>query len=160
MEYETNTNETSSSNLKKKRQSKKEKKIADVEQATNSDRNIKKWQSPFKDVSSQMKEILKDVAKIPTVEDVDIENVLAAIGMGIIPDRFGMEVSVDTRIKALTELSKIRNEKAKREALMEEQVNIEEEFVTADNFIVKQREQVESDEEELEDANTTDSAFE
>lgn len=47
------------------------------------------------------KAILKEISKLPTMDEQQMTNLLTAIALGMIPDRFGLDISLDTRLKAI-----------------------------------------------------------
>lgn len=60
----------------------------------------KKSPSPYAD-KNKMKSILKDLGKLPDMTDEELDKLLYAMALGLIPDRFGLEISADTKIKAI-----------------------------------------------------------
>ncbi len=89
---------------KKEKNSKKEKKKQELKPASNSG----KYTSPLKDASKVSKKLLKDIGKIPKMSTDDMEKYLQAIALGIIPDRFGMEPSLDTKVNAIKVLKDMK----------------------------------------------------
>ena len=73
--------------------------------------NTGKPVDPLKGASKDVKKILSSLGKLPPMGQDEIEKLLQAIALGLIPDKFGMDASLDTRIRALTELNKMREEK-------------------------------------------------
>ena len=61
----------------------------------------------------KIKDTLALIDVIPTITDEQQENYLMAIAMGLVPDRFGLDAGLDTRLKALDQLNKIRQAKQK-----------------------------------------------
>ena len=92
---------------REKEKSTKKEKEKNLPKASNSG----KYTGELKTVSKDIKAIIKDIGKVPKLDQEEIEKLLQAIALGLIPDRFGMEASLDTRVKALTELNKMREEK-------------------------------------------------
>lgn len=82
--------------MKKEKTIKKEKK-EQLKPATNSG----KYESPLKGLNKISKQLIKDIGKIPKMSTDDMEKYLQAIALGIIPDRFGMEPSLDTKVNAI-----------------------------------------------------------
>lgn len=60
----------------------------------------KKSPAPYAD-KAKMKSILKDLGKLPDMTDEELDKLLYAMALGLIPDRFGLEISADTKIKAI-----------------------------------------------------------
>lgn len=61
----------------------------------------------------KIKDTLALIDVIPTITDEQQEQYLMAIAMGLVPDRFGLDAGLDTRLKALDQLNKIRQAKQK-----------------------------------------------
>lgn len=104
----------------KKRNLKKEKKEPSLTPAKNSE----KYTSPAKNKVKNVKSYLKDLGKIPSLSSEEMEKLLSLVVLGMVQDRFGMEVSLDTRLKALELLNKlyIDRESQKRELTEENQI--------------------------------------
>lgn len=97
----------------KKEKADKKKKISvnDLEPATNSVPRPKANKSIYSQTAKEMKAILKDLSHIPKVEEGDMEKMLVAIAYGLVPDRFGLEAGLDTRLKAFEQLQKLQQAK-------------------------------------------------
>lgn len=63
--------------------------------------------------AKEAKAILKDLGKLPQITPEETTKLLQAIALGLVPDRFGMEVSLDTRLKAIQILQQNANEQNK-----------------------------------------------
>lgn len=97
--------------MKKEKTIKKEKK-EQLKPATNSG----KYASPLKGLNKISKQLIKDIGKIPLMSTDDMEKYLQAIALGIIPDRFGMEPSLDTKVNAIKVLKDLKqNDKTSHE---------------------------------------------
>ena len=90
--------------VKKRKTPQKEKKEVALKPASNTG----KYTSPLKDVSKVSKTLLKDIGKIQIMSKEDLEKYLQAIALGIIPDRFGMEPSLDTKVNAIKVLKDLK----------------------------------------------------
>ena len=97
----------------KKEKADKKKKISvnDLEPATNSVPRPRANKSIYSQTAKEMKAILKDLSHIPKVEEGDMEKMLIAIAYGLVPDRFGLEAGLDTRLKAFEQLQKLQQNK-------------------------------------------------
>ena len=82
--------------------------VESLQPATNSDAKIQKTPSSKIDIAKQTKQVIKDFAKVPIATNEDLEKMLTAIAFGIIPDRFGLEAGLDTRLKALDQIAKLK----------------------------------------------------
>ena len=91
------------------------------------------------------KAYLKDLAKIEPITTEQLESYLTAMLLGVIPDRFGLEVTADTKMKAAKSLMDLREIKLREQSMQTEEdlSNI------AIEFVVKQKKQV--DEEQIEE---------
>lgn len=100
------------------------------------------------------KTMLKDIEEVQLLTGEQLEKYLTAMAMGLIPDRFGLEASFDSRIKAFKELINLQNAKqlqTKRDDEAEQITN-----ATEIVFRVKQADAIVKpvEEEEVEDADT------
>lgn len=87
----------------KEKNSKKEKQQVEhntVKASTKKTLKKKNSPSPYAD-KNKMKSILKDLGKLPDMTDEELDKLLYAMALGLIPDRFGLEISADTKIKAI-----------------------------------------------------------
>lgn len=66
--------------------------------------------SNFQKLPKIPKAMLKDIDKMPVMTMEQMEKYLTAVALGIIPERFGMESSLDTRMKAMQELNKMKQQ--------------------------------------------------
>lgn len=98
---------------KKRKTSQKEKR----ELITNSNPE-KKPLIEYKDAAKEAKAIMKQLGKVQVLDDQQIKSLLTLTALGLVKDRFGMEISADTRLKAISELSKINEAEKNREAKM------------------------------------------
>ena len=95
------------SNEKEKKPSKKRKKIdlGEFTPATNSQltpRAEKKPKSIFAEKKKEMTSLLRDIGKLPEMSDDELKKLLMAIALGLVPDQFGLEASIDTKLKAIS----------------------------------------------------------
>lgn len=123
--------------MKKEKTLKKEKN-KQLKPATNSG----KYTSPLKDVSKVSKKLLKDIGKIPKMSTDDMEKYLQAIALGIIPDRFGMEPSLDTKVNAIKVLKELKFQEDKSKGENEEQKQID----VAANILTRIKESTKNEE--------------
>lgn len=83
------------------------------------------------------KKYLDDLRNVEPLSPEDLEKYYTAVILGIVPDRFGLEVSVDTKLKAVKGLSELREAKLREQAVMNE---AEQETFACD-FVIKQKQQ-------------------
>lgn len=76
--------------------------------ASNSGKIIKP--KPLEGVAKDAKAILKQLGKVPSLNPEDTSKLLTAVALGLVKDRFGMDASLDTRLKAIDCLNKINND--------------------------------------------------
>lgn len=84
------------------------------------------------------KKYIQDLESIEALTPEQLEKYYTAVILGIIPDRFGLEVSVDSKLKAAKGLMDLRENKLKEQVISNEQ----EEVALAIDFVIKQKEQV------------------
>lgn len=92
---------------------------------------------------------LNDLNNVEALTPEQLEKYYSAIILGLIPDRFGLEVSIDEKLKAAKGLSELRQNKLKEQAIQ----NMEEQEAFAIDFVIKQKQQVDemTQEEQEED---------
>ena len=99
------------------------------------------------------KKYLDDLRAVEALSPDDLEKYYTAVILGIIPDRFGLEASVDTKLKAAKGLTELREAKLREQTVVNEQ----EQEVFACDFVIKQKQQADelfdtpSEIEEIED---------
>lgn len=99
------------------------------------------------------KKYLEDIRNVEPLSPEDLEKYLTAVILGIVPDRFGLEVSQDTKLKAVKGLTELREAKLREQTVVNEQ----EQEVFACDFVIKQKQQADelfdtpSEIEEIED---------
>lgn len=99
------------------------------------------------------KKYLDDLNKVEALTPDQLEKYYTAIILGIIPDRFGLEASVDTKLKAAKGLTELREAKLREQTV----ANEAEQEIFACDFVIKQKQQADelfdapSDIEEVED---------
>lgn len=98
------------------------------------------------------KAYLKDLANIEPITTEQLESYLTAMLLGVIPDRFGLEVTADTKMKAAKSLMDLREIKLREQSMQTEEdlSNI------AIEFVVKQKKQVDDDSVETDESNEDD----
>lgn len=98
------------------------------------------------------KAYLKDLANIEPITTEQLESYLTAMLLGVIPDRFGLEVTADTKMKAAKSLMDLREIKMREQSMQTEEdlSNI------AIEFVVKQKKQVDDDSVEADESNEDD----
>lgn len=123
--------------MKKEKTIKKEKK-EQLKPATNSG----KYESPLKGLNKISKQLIKDIGKIPLMSTDDMEKYLQAIALGIIPDRFGMEPSLDTKVNAIKVLKELKFQEDKSKGENEEKKQID----VAANILTRIKESTKNEE--------------
>ena len=95
------------------------------------------------------KRYMEDIMNLEALTPEQLEKYYTAIALGLIPDRFGMEASLDTRLKAMKGIQEIRENRLKEQAEM----NAEQQELFAIDFVIKQKQQVDEmvDDKEVED---------
>lgn len=83
------------------------------------------------------KKYIEDIMSIETLTSEQLEKYYTAIILGIVPDRFGLEISIADKLKAAKGLTELREAKLKEQAIMNE----EEQEVFAIDFVIKQKKQ-------------------
>ena len=83
------------------------------------------------------KKYLEDIRNVEPLSPEDLEKYLTAVILGIVPDRFGLEVSQDTKLKAVKGLTELREAKLREQTVVNEQ----EQEVFACDFVIKQKQQ-------------------
>lgn len=109
--------ESEAQGIKEKNSVKKEKSrpIKNAGKTTSDDDVIKKpkkttyGETKIEKLIKCPKGLLTDLDKIPSLTPEQMEKYLSAIVLGLIPDKFGLEVGADTKIKAIAELSKLKS---------------------------------------------------
>lgn len=111
------------------------------------------------------KKYLEDIRNVEPLSPDDLEKYYTAVILGIVPDRFGLEVSVDTKLKAVKGLTELREAKLREQTVVNEQ----EQEVFACDFVIKQKQQadelfdtpceLEEDSEELENEDNEDASI-
>lgn len=98
------------------------------------------------------KAYLKDLEAIEPITTEQLESYLTAMLLGVIPDRFGLEVTADTKMKAAKSLMDLREIKLREQSMQTEEdlSNI------AIEFVVKQKKQVDDDSVEADESNEDD----
>lgn len=86
-------------------------------------------------VQQKQKEMLAIINSVEMITPEQQEQYLLAIAMGLVPDRFGLEVSVDTKLKAFNQLQAMQVQKTKQN----NQRSVEDELEQATEFIFKVR---------------------
>lgn len=112
--------------LKKKKNAQKEKKV--IPRKSESSTRL----AALKQKQKEMLDIINSVEMITPEQQ---EQYLLAIAMGLVPDRFGLEVSVDTKLKAFNQLQAMQIQKTKQN----NQRSVEDELEQATEFIFKVR---------------------
>jgi len=130
---------------KKEKTPKKEKKEIEILPKHYTGTNIRK-------LPKIPKAYLKDLSKVEPITTEQLESYLTAMLLGAIPDRFGLEVSADTKMKAAKSLMDLREIKLREQTIQSEEdlSNI------AIEFVVKQKRQVDDDSVEADDSNEDD----
>lgn len=83
------------------------------------------------------KKYLEDIRKVEPLSPDDLEKYYTAVILGIVPDRFGLETSIDTKLKAVKGLTELREAKLREQTVVNEQ----EQEVFACDFVLKQKKQ-------------------
>lgn len=90
---------------KRKNDSKKKKEEQDdLVPASNSNiikKNKSRPKSVFSEKRAEMKALIRDIGKLPELNDDEMRKFLAAVALGMVPDSFGLEASLDTKLKAI-----------------------------------------------------------
>lgn len=83
------------------------------------------------------KKYLDDLRNVEPLSPEDLEKYYTAVILGIVPDRFGLETSVDTKLKAVKGLTELREAKLREQTV----ANEAEQEVFACDFVIKQKQQ-------------------
>lgn len=101
------------------------------------------------------KKYMDDIMKVEALSPEQLEKFYTAIALGLIPDRFGMEASLDTRLKAMKGIQEIREAKLREQTEM----NAEQQELFAIDFVLKQKKQADDlvdNSEEVEEDDSSD----
>jgi DNA polymerase/3'-5' exonuclease PolX len=100
------------------------------------------------------KKYMEDIMNVEALSPEQLEKFYTAIALGLIPDRFGMEASLDTRLKAMKGIQEIREAKLREQTEM----NAEQQELFAIDFVHKQKKQADDlvDKEEVEEDDSSD----
>lgn len=83
------------------------------------------------------KKYLDDLRNVEPLSPDDLEKYYTAVILGIIPDRFGLDTSIDTKLKAAKGLTELREAKLREQTV----ANEAEQEVFACDFVIKQKQQ-------------------
>lgn len=84
-------------------------------------------------LKQQAKPIIKEFSKMPILDQNQIKGLLSAVAVGLVKDTFGLDASLDTRLKSLQLLQNMQAEEKKAE---QNDVAVEQE-ITATEAIAK-----------------------
>ena len=83
------------------------------------------------------KKYLDDLRNVEPLSPDDLEKYYTAVILGIIPDRFGLDTSIDTKLKAAKGLTELREAKLREQTV----ANEAEQEIFACDFVLKQKQQ-------------------
>lgn len=96
------------STIKRKEKTPKKIPLEELKPATKPAGNTVPTKKP--NLAQQSKNILKEFAKVQIASTEDLEKMLTMIALGMVQDRFGMDASLDTRLKAIDQITKIKQQ--------------------------------------------------
>lgn len=100
------------------------------------------------------KKYMDDIMSVEALTPEQLEKYYTAIALGLVPDRFGMEASLDTRLKAMKGIQEIRENRLREQT----ELNAEQQELFAIDFVLKQKKQADDlvDKEEVEEDASSD----
>lgn len=83
------------------------------------------------------KKYLEDIRNVEPLSPEDLEKYYTAVILGLLPDRFGLETSMETKLKAVKGLTELREAKLREQTV----ANEAEQEIFACDFVLKQKQQ-------------------